>query len=170
MDGGTGYGHGPVVHEPVIVPNPATGTRFVHTVPGTCRQRAVVVTFTLTAAGGGGVRTPFVEFQDQTGRLVGRFGTAFTLASGNATTLTFGIQLSETGAINSALMNAPLPDCKLESGMRVVGSAVALGAADTLTGIALFVDQWDIRPEYDDETVAAALAEAQAASAMLPVT
>jgi hypothetical protein len=106
---------------------------MTYVIPHTVRVRVAAVTFTLTAAAGGGVRRPAVLFVDGTGQTVVAAGSPFTRSAGAASVFSFGVDLEQFGANDAAIIGAGLPRVALPDNVAVVVSVVGAQAADKLS-------------------------------------
>jgi hypothetical protein len=138
-------------HEPLVLPSPAAGAALTYTIPGSVEQMVLSVSFTLTCAAGGGVRTPHVDFLDYSGQPFASVGAPFTVAATFASRLTFGVGVQQFGAANAARIGAGIPPLRLGDGLQVRLTADGLAAGDTITLARMFVRQWAVRPFGADE-------------------
>lgn len=109
-------------------------------------ERLVAVSFLLTAVGGATARNGRVSIEDQAGGILGQAVAAFTVAAGNASQLTFGVGLDDSGANNLGSIVAPLPDVQLAQGFKVVVDVIAGLAADTVGTVRLTVERFSSSP------------------------
>ena len=135
-------------HEVVPLPSPAAGAALTYTVPGAVQQDVVCVSFLFTASANVATRIPFISFLDQAGVTFCKVNTAFTITAGTASQVTFGVDVAQFGANNSASMGASIPGIRLLDGLRFQVSADAIDVADTITACRMFVCQYDVRPDY----------------------
>lgn len=128
----------------VALDNALATTGMTYAIPHTVRVRVAAVTFTLTAAAGGGVRRPVVSYVDGTGATVVAAGSPFTRSAGAASVFSFGVDLEQFGANDAAIIGAGLPRVALPDNMQIVVSVVGAQAADMLTFGRLLLAQYPV--------------------------
>jgi hypothetical protein len=135
-------------HLPVAVQSPAAGAACTVTVPGAVQWDVRAVSFLYTASGNAATRIPFISFLDQSGTILAKVNTAYTLTASHTSQITFGTDLDQFGANNSVSMGSSIPDLRLLDGLQIQMSADAIDVADTITTVRLYVCQYDVRPDY----------------------
>ena len=135
-------------HVVVSLPSPAAGAALTQTVPGSVQWEIESISFLFTASAAVATRIPFVSFLDQAGVTFCKVNSAFNVTAGSASQVTFGTELSQFGANNSASMGSGIPRMRLGDGLRVQVSADAIDVADAITAVRMFVCQYDVRPDY----------------------
>jgi hypothetical protein len=130
---------------PLGLPSLAAGAPLTYTIPGAVEQLVISASFTYTASGAAGNRTPFIRFLDQSGSAFCEVATPFLLIATNVCRVTFGVGIVQFGANSAARIGAGIPAMRLGDGLRVQLGATAQLAADTITGARLFVRQWPVQ-------------------------
>jgi hypothetical protein len=133
--------------QPIGLPDPPAGQGFVYKVPGSVMQAPVIVSFHLANAAAAGNRIPAVTYLDGLGVPLGVFAAPFALQTGAAGQFTFGVGMQQFGAVNAAAIGAPLAPAVLKAGMTVTVTVAAMNAADQISGVRVYVQQLDQRPD-----------------------
>ena len=133
-------------HEPIRGQSPAAGAPFAYTVPGTVEQEIIAVSFTYTASAAVATRIPVIRFLDYGGESFCEVGLPFGITATNHSRVTFGLNMVQFGAANSARMGCAIPPMKLGDGLSFELTADAIAAADQISAVAFFVRQWPVRP------------------------
>lgn len=136
-------------HQVVPIPSPAAGSGATYTVPGAVQQDVISVSFLYTASANAATRIPFISFLDQAGVTFCKVNTAFTITANTVSQVTFGCDVDQFGANNSASMGSSIPGFRLVDGLRFQVSADAINVTDTITAIRMYVCQYDVRPDFD---------------------
>jgi hypothetical protein len=135
-------------HVVIAAGSPAAGAAFTYTVPGAVQQDLRSISFLFTASGNVATRIPFVSFLDQSGTTFCKVNTAYTITASHTVQVTFGPDVDQFGANNSASMGSSTPEIRLLDGLQVQVSADAIDVADTITAVRLYVCQYDVRTDY----------------------
>jgi len=130
---------------PVALSSPAAGAALTYTVPGATQLEVLSASFTYTASASAANRIPFLAFLDQSGTSVGSFGTPYKLVANDASRISFGVFVAQSGADSAARIATGIPSLRLQAGMQVQLSATAISAADQISAARLYVRQWRVR-------------------------
>lgn len=116
-----------------------------HELTGEWRYRIGSFSFTLTTAGGGGVRQVFAQLVDATGTPVYTTPAPGTQASGNTVRYSFAGLVPAFGSTALGAMGGPFYDGPLPDNLTLRAVVASAGGADTITlGRVLLTQRWPL--------------------------
>jgi hypothetical protein len=132
--------------EVVALPPPPAGAGFTRQVSGADTWRVLAVTFQLVTSAGVANRVPRVEYVDGSGVVFAVAGAPFIQAGALTTLYSFSVGAQQFGAAGAAAVGGPLPDLELDVSMAIRVAVAAVQAADQISRVRLYVEQYNERP------------------------
>jgi hypothetical protein len=145
LTGGVHYGRGwPHLKR---VPNPAAGLPASIKVPGDRIQRMVVVRATLTASVAVATRGVALQFLDADGVVFGAFSPVGEVVKEGVASFTWAPGGSRSTAIVAGESQSAIPDLLLLPGMSAKVAVSAMDAADQLSAVSFYLEEWPNGPD-----------------------
>jgi Flp pilus assembly protein CpaB len=145
LTGGVHYGRGwPHL---LRLANPAAGIAAVHQVPGDRVQRLVVARAKLTASEAAATREVALQLLDADGVPFGVFSPVGEVKASGAASFTWAVGSSRTTAILGGESQSAIPDLLLSPGMSVKVAVSAIDAADQLSAVSFYLEEWPNGPD-----------------------
>lgn len=126
--------------------NPAAGTAASLVTPGDRNRRVVAVRATLTASATVASRVPTLSYIDPDGIVWAAFGGISAVAASGTGATQWAVGVSTAATALTGADTVGLPDLILPPGHGISIGAAALQSADTITGVAVWVEEIPIGP------------------------
>lgn len=141
-----GYVYGRAFDQLVKLPNGLGNASFDYKIGGTYVERITSVSFQFAAAAGGGVRTPVLDYLDESGIIFTGAASPFTVAATNTSVVTFAVGVQQAGVNNGPRIVVPLVPAFLQPTYTVRLSFLGGAAGDAVTAIRILTTKFSTAP------------------------